>query len=249
MKFISWNVNGLRACLGKGFSEFLREQDADFFAVQETKMQEGQADLTQEGYNLFMSSAEKKGYSGTLIYAKKEPLNVVYGVHGKHNEEGRVITLEYDNFYFVNAYVPNAQDGLKRIDYRVEFENDMREYLSELDKQKPVIYCGDLNVARCELDLKNPKANEGNPGYSKEEREKIKQLLDAGFIDTFRIVHPEEVKYSWWSYRFSARAKGIGWRIDYFVVSKRLQEKIKVADIFDNVLGSDHAPVVLEIDV
>ena len=249
MKFISWNVNGLRACLGKGFSEFLREQDADFFAVQETKMQEGQADLTQEGYNLFMSSAEKKGYSGTLIYAKKEPLSVVYGIHEKHNDEGRVITLEYDNFYFVNAYVPNAQDGLKRIDYRVEFENDMREYLSELDKQKPVIYCGDLNVARCELDLKNPKSNEGNPGYSKEEREKIEQLLDAGFIDTFRIVHPEEVKYSWWSYRFSARAKGIGWRIDYFVVSKRLQEKIKVADIFNNVLGSDHAPVVLEIDV
>ena len=249
MKFISWNVNGLRACLGKGFSEFLREQDADFFAVQETKMQEGQADLTQEGYNLFMSSAEKKGYSGTLIYAKKEPLNVVYGIHGKHNDEGRVITLEYDNFYFVNAYVPNAQDGLKRIDYRVEFENDMREYLSELDKQKPVVYCGDLNVARCELDLKNPKANEGNPGYSKEEREKIEQLLDSGFIDTFRTIHPEEVKYSWWSYRFSARAKGIGWRIDYFVVSKRLQEKIKVADIFDNVLGSDHAPVVLEIDV
>ena len=248
MKFISWNVNGLRACLGKGFSEFLREQDADFFAVQETKMQEGQADLTQEGYNLFMSSAEKKGYSGTLIYAKKEPLNVVYGIHGKHNDEGRVITLEYDNFYFVNAYVPNAQDGLKRIDYRVEFENDMREYLSELDKQKPVIYCGDLNVARCELDLKNPKANEGNPGYSKEEREKIEQLLDAGFIDTFRTLHPDEVKYSWWSYRFQARQKNIGWRLDYFLISEGLKPRLRNSMILTDVLGSDHAPICLEID-
>lgn len=249
MKFISWNVNGLRACLGKGFAEFLKAEDADFFAVQETKMQEGQADLEQEGYFRYMNSAEKKGYSGTLIYAKKEPNNVVYGIHGKHNEEGRVITLEYDNFYFVNAYVPNAQDGLKRIDYRVEYENDIREYLIELDKLKPVIYCGDLNVARSEIDLKNPKANEGNPGYSKEEREKMEELLASGFIDTFRTLHPDEVKYSWWSYRFSARAKGIGWRIDYFITSKSLQEKIKVADIRDTVLGSDHAPVVLEIDL
>ena len=249
MKFISWNVNGLRACLGKGFVDFLKAEDADFLAVQETKMQEGQADLDQEGYHMFMNSAEKKGYSGTLIYAKKQPNSVVYGVHGKHNEEGRVITLEYDNFYFVNAYVPNAQEGLKRIDYRVEFENDIREYLCELDKVKPVIYCGDLNVARCEMDLKNPKANEGNPGYSKEEREKMEELLGCGFIDTFRTLHPEEIKYSWWSYRFSARAKGIGWRIDYFVASKRLQSQIKVADIRDTVLGSDHAPVVLEIDL
>ena len=249
MKFISWNVNGLRACLGKGFNDFFAAEDADFFAVQETKMQEGQAELSKEGFELFMSSAEKKGYSGTLIYAKKKPVNVVYGIHGKHNEEGRVITLEYDNFYFVNAYVPNAQDGLKRIDYRVEFEDDMRNYLSELDKQKPVIYCGDLNVARSEIDLKNPKSNEGNPGYSKEERGKMEELLSVGFIDTFRTIHPDEVKYSWWSYRFQARAKGIGWRIDYFVVSKRLQDKIKIADIRDQVLGSDHAPVVLEIDI
>ena len=249
MKFISWNVNGLRACLGKGFNDFVDAEDADFIAVQETKMQEGQADLSKDGYELFMSSAEKKGYSGTLIYAKNNPLGVVYGIHGKHNEEGRVITLEYNDFYFVNAYVPNAQDGLKRIDYRIEFEDDMRNYLSELDKQKPVIYCGDLNVARSELDLKNPKANEGNPGYSKEEREKIEELLSAGFIDTFRTIHPDEIKYSWWSYRVQARAKGIGWRIDYFVVSERLKDKINVADIRDQVLGSDHAPVVLEINI
>lgn len=249
MKFISWNVNGLRACIGKGFYDFFDAENADLFAVQETKMQEGQADLLKEGYNLYMSSAEKKGYSGTLVYSKAEPINVVYGINGKYNEEGRVITLEFENFYFVNAYVPNAQEELKRIDYRTEFEDDMRNYMSELDKTKPVIYCGDLNVARCELDLKNPKANEGNPGYSKQEREKIVALLDAGFIDTFRTLHPDEIKYSWWSYRFSARAKNIGWRIDYFVVSKRLEDKIKVADIKDQVLGSDHAPVILEIDL
>ena len=249
MKFISWNVNGLRACIGKGFYDFFDAENADLFAVQETKMQEGQADLSKEGYKLFMSSAEKKGYSGTLVYSKVKPINVVYGINGKYNEEGRVITLEFENFYFVNAYVPNAQEELKRIDYRTEFEDDMRNYMSELDKTKPVVYCGDLNVARCELDLKNPKANEGNPGYSKQEREKIVALLDAGFIDTFRTLHPDEIKYSWWSYRFSARAKNIGWRIDYFVVSKRLEDKIKVADIKDQVLGSDHAPVILEIDL
>lgn len=249
MKFISWNVNGLRACKQKGFDEFFEKEGVDVFAIQETKMQEGQADVEKEGYFKFMSSAEKKGYSGTLVYSKNEPINVVYGINGKYNDEGRVITLEFDNFYFVNAYVPNAQPELKRIDYREEFEDDMREYLSVLDKQKPVVYCGDLNVARCELDLKNPKANEGNPGYSKQERAKITDLLDAGFEDSFRYFNGDKVKYSWWSYRSNARANNVGWRIDYFLVSKRIAEKIMRADILDSVLGSDHAPVILEIDI
>lgn len=249
MKFISWNVNGLRACAGKGFYDFMQAEDADFLSVQETKMQEGQADLERDGYFRFMSSAEKKGYSGTLVYAKHKPLSVVYGIDGKYNDEGRVITLEYDNFYLVNAYVPNAQEELKRIDYRVAFEDDMRVYLSGLAAKKSVVYCGDLNVARTPLDLKNPKANEGNPGYSIQERTKMEQLLDSGFIDSFRHLHPDEVMYSWWSYRFQARAKNIGWRIDYFVVSKDIADKIKVATIKTDVLGSDHAPVVLEIDL
>ncbi len=249
MKFISWNVNGLRACKLKGFDEFFKSQDADFFAIQESKMQEGQADIDFDSHLSFMNSAEKKGYSGTIVYAKQKPLNVTFGINGKHNEEGRVITLEYDNFYFVNAYVPNAQPELKRIDYREEFEDDVREYLSELDKSKPVVYCGDLNVARCELDLKNPKANEGNPGYSKQERAKMELLLNAGFEDTFRYFNGDKVKYSWWSYRANARANNVGWRIDYILVSKRIAEKIMRADIFAEVLGSDHAPVVLEIDI
>lgn len=249
MKFISWNVNGLRACKQKGFDEFFEKEGVDVFAIQETKMQEGQANVEKEGYFKFMSSAEKRGYSGTLVYSKNEPINVVYGINGKYNDEGRVITLEFDNFYFVNAYVPNAQPELKRIDYREEFEDDMREYLSVLDKQKPVVYCGDLNVARCELDLKNPKANEGNPGYSKQERAKITALLDAGFEDSFRYFNGDKVKYSWWSYRSNARANNVGWRIDYFLVSKRIAEKIMRADILDSVLGSDHAPVIVEIDI
>lgn len=249
MKFISWNVNGLRACKQKGFDEFFELESADVFGVQESKMQIGQADIDKDGYFMYMSSAEKKGYSGTVVYAKKEPINVFYGINEKYNDEGRVITLEYDNFYFVNAYVPNAQEGLKRIDYREEFEDDMREYLSKLDKTKPVIYCGDLNVARCELDLKNPKSNEGNPGYSVQERTKMEMLLDSGFEDSFRYFNGDKIKYSWWSYRFSARQKNIGWRIDYFIVSKRIAEKIMRADILDTVLGSDHAPVVLEIDI
>lgn len=249
MKFISWNVNGLRACKQKGFDEFFDLESADVFGVQESKMQSGQADIGKDGYFMYMSSAEKKGYSGTVVYAKKEPINVFYGINEKYNDEGRVITLEYDNFYFVNAYVPNAQDGLKRIDYREEFEDDMREYLSKLDKTKPVIYCGDLNVARCELDLKNPKSNEGNPGYSVQERTKMEMLLNSGFEDSFRYFNGDKIKYSWWSYRFSARQKNIGWRIDYFIVSKRIAEKIMRADILDTVLGSDHAPVVLEIDI
>ena len=249
MKFISWNVNGLRACKQKGFDEFFEGVQADIFAVQESKMQNGQADIDMKDYFMYMSSAEKKGYSGTVVYAKKEPINVFYGIDEKYNDEGRVITLEYEDFYFVNAYVPNAQPELKRIDYREEFEDDMREYLSKLDKTKPVVYCGDLNVARCELDLKNPKANEGNPGYSKQERAKIEKLLESGFEDSFRYFNGEKVKYSWWSYRANARAKNVGWRIDYFIVSNRITEKIMRADILDYVLGSDHAPVVLEIDL
>ena len=249
MKFISWNVNGLRACKQKGFDEFFASENADIFAVQESKMQSGQADIDMNGYFMYMSSAEKKGYSGTVTYSKTEPINVVYGIDGKYNDEGRIITLEFENFYFVNAYVPNAQDGLKRIDYREEFEDDMRDYLTKLDAVKPVVYCGDLNVARSALDLKNPKANEGNPGYSVQERTKIEKLLDSGFEDSFRYFNGDKVKYSWWSYRFSARAKNIGWRIDYFIVSKRISEKIMRADILDTILGSDHAPVVLEIDI
>ena len=249
MKFISWNVNGLRACKQKGFDDFFASENADIFAVQESKMQSGQVDIDMDGYFKYMSSAEKKGYSGTVTYSKIEPINVVYGIDGKYNDEGRIITLEFENFYFVNAYVPNAQDGLKRIDYREEFEDDMRDYLTKLDAVKPVVYCGDLNVARSALDLKNPKANEGNPGYSVQERTKIEKLLDSGFEDSFRYFNGDKVKYSWWSYRFSARAKNIGWRIDYFIVSKRISEKIMRADILDTILGSDHAPVVLEIDI
>lgn len=249
MKFISWNVNGLRACKQKGFDEFFKNQDADFFAIQESKMQEGQADIGFDTHLMFMNSAEKKGYSGTIVYAKNKPVNIVFGIDGKHTDEGRVITLEYDNFYFVNAYVPNAQPELKRIDYREEFEDDMRSYLSKLDQSKPVIYCGDLNVARSPLDLKNPKANEGNPGYSKQERDKMELLIGVGLEDSFRYFNGDKIKYSWWSYRANARANNVGWRIDYFLVSSRIAEKIMRADILDDVLGSDHAPIVLEIDI
>jgi len=249
MKFISWNVNGIRACIGKGFNEFFESENADILCVQETKMQEGQAELDKEGYHRFMSSAEKKGYSGTLVYSKKKPLNVIYGINEKYNDEGRVITLEFENFYFVCAYVPNAQDGLKRIDYRMEFEDDMRVFLSNLKTKKPVVYTGDLNVAHNEIDLKNPKANVGNPGYSNEERGKFNELLSSGFVDTFRYLNPEKVLYSWWSYRFSARAKNIGWRIDYFLVSDDVKDKVTNSTILTDVLGSDHAPVMLEIDL
>ncbi|MBQ8425430.1 MAG: exodeoxyribonuclease III [Clostridia bacterium] len=249
MKFISWNVNGIRACIGKGFNEFFKNENADILCVQETKMQEGQADLDKEGYFRFMSSAVKKGYSGTLVYSKVEPLNVIYGINEKYNDEGRVITLEFEKFYFVCAYVPNAQDGLKRIDYRMEFEDDMREFLTKLKSKKSVIYTGDLNVAHNEIDLKNPKANVGNPGFSNEERGKFNELLNAGFIDTFRFLNPEKVLYSWWSYRFSARAKNIGWRIDYFIVSDDIKDKVINSTILTDVLGSDHAPVMLEIDI
>ncbi len=247
MKFISWNVNGFRAVLGKGFADIFSSLDADFFCLQETKMQPGQADFAPEGYTSFWFSAEKKGYSGTAVFAKNEPLSVTYGVDGKHMDEGRVITLEYPDFYLVCAYVPNAQDGLKRIDYRMEFEDDMRAYLMSLDEKKAVIYCGDLNVAHNEIDIKNAKANIGNAGFSYEERGKLGELLDAGFTDSFRCTHPELVKYSWWSYRFHARENNAGWRIDYFIVSQRLSDSIKAADILTDIMGSDHCPVMLEL--
>lgn len=245
MKLISWNVNGLRACMQKGLLDFFKEINADFFCIQETKMQEGQLDLNIEGYHYFMSSAIKKGYSGTLIYAKEKPINVIYGINEKYNDEGRVITLEYPTFYLINAYVPNAQDGLKRIDYREQFEDDLREYLLSLNK--PIIYCGDLNVAHNPIDLKNPKANEQNAGYSIQERTKFNTLLNSGFIDTFRYLYPEKVTYSWWSYRFNARANNAGWRIDYFLISDSLKDKIIDSKIHTNVFGSDHCPVELDI--
>lgn len=249
MRLVSWNVNGFRAVLGKGFGEIFNDFDADILCLQETKMQPGQAEFSPEGYHQFWNSAEKKGYSGTAVFTKREPLSVVFGIGEKHLDEGRVITLEFPEFYFVCAYVPNAQDGLKRIDYRMEFEDDMRAYLTELDGKKPVIYTGDLNVAHEEIDLKNPKSNIGNPGFSYEERGKFTELLGAGFIDSFRELHPEEQKYSWWSYRFRAREKNIGWRIDYFVTSARLLERIKASEIHTDVFGSDHCPVSLEIDI
>lgn len=250
MKFISWNVNGFRACLKKGFSDFFETSDADIFCIQETKMQPDQADFSPEGYHIYFHSAEKLGYSGTAVFSKKKPLNVLYGINGNHTDEGRVITCEYENFYFVCCYVPNAQEGLKRIDYRMEFEDDMREYLSELDKKKPVIYCGDLNVAHNEIDLKNPKSNSGNAGFSDEERGKFSQLLKNGFSDSFRTLYPDKTgAYSWWSYRFNARKNNAGWRIDYFVVSERLMEKVEDSIIYSDVIGSDHCPVGLIIKI
>ena len=249
MKLVSWNVNGFRAVLGKGFSEIFDNFNADIFCLQETKMQPGQAEFSPEGYHQYWNSAEKKGYSGTAVFTKVEPISVTYGVGDKHLDEGRVITLEFEKFYFVCAYVPNAQEELKRLDYRMEFEDDMRSYLLSLDEKKPVIYTGDLNVAHNEIDLKNPKTNVGNPGFSNEEREKFGALLNAGFADTFRELYPEKVEYSWWSYRFQARAKNVGWRIDYFVASRRLMDQVRESAIHTDVLGSDHCPVSLEIEI
>ena len=250
MKLISWNVNGFRACLKKGFPEFFEEADADIFCLQETKMQPGQADFSPEGYHKYFHSAEKKGYSGTAVYTKTEPLKVEFGINGTHTDEGRVITCEYEEFYFVCCYVPNAQNELKRIDYRMEFEDDMRAYLSGLDKTKPVIYCGDLNVAHNEIDLKNPKANVGNAGFSDEERGKFTELLGAGFADTYRTLYPDTAGvYSWWSYRANARRNNAGWRIDYFVVSERFMDKVKDSKILTHVMGSDHCPVELDIEL
>lgn len=249
MKFISWNVNGFRAVLTKGFNDFFIEANADIMCIQETKMQPGQAEFSPDGYKTYWFSANKKGYSGTAIFAKYEPLTVTYGIKNKHTDEGRVITLEYADFYFVGAYVPNAQRELTRLGYRMEFEDDMREYLCELDKIKPVVYCGDLNVAHNEIDLKNPKTNVGNAGFTNEERSKMTELLSSGFTDSFRYTHPEEAKYSWWSYMFHAREKNVGWRIDYFIVSDRIKDKIIKTDILNDVMGSDHCPIEIQIDL
>ncbi len=248
MKFISWNVNGLRACEGKGFSDVFRQLDADFFCLQETKMQAGQLDLQFEGYQSFWNYADKKGYSGTAIYTRHQPLSVGYGIGvDEHDHEGRVITVETEDFFLVTAYVPNSQDELKRLDYRMRWEDDFLAYLQKLDERKPVIVCGDLNVAHEEIDLKNPKTNRRNAGFTDEERQKFSRLLDSGFTDTFRWKYPEQVTYSWWSYRFQARQKNAGWRIDYFVVSNRLRDRIKDAKIHTDILGSDHCPVELEL--
>ena len=249
MKLISWNVNGFRAVLGKGFADVFRTLDADIFAIQETKMQAGQAEFSPEGYHVYMNYAEKKGYSGTAVFSKQEPICVSYGICGGHNDEGRVITLEYESFYFVTAYVPNAQDELRRINYRIEFEDDMRNYLSALAKTKPVIYCGDLNVAHNEIDIKNAKANVGKAGFSNEERGKMSTLLSSGFSDTFRTLYPETVCYSWWSYRFRARENNAGWRLDYFLVSNDIMEKVSDAKIHTDIMGSDHCPVELDIEI
>ena len=250
MKFISWNVNGLRACCEKGFSDIFRSLNADFFCLQETKMQEGQLDLAFEGYSSYWNYAEKKGYSGTAIFTRHQPLSVCYGLGiDEHDHEGRVITLETEQFFLVNVYTPNSQDGLKRLDYRMKWENDFRNYLQELDKKKPVIVCGDLNVAHKEIDLKNPKTNRMNAGFTDQEREKFQTLLDSGFIDTFRFFYPEQEQiYSWWSYRFKAREKNAGWRIDYFLTSKRIADKLSGAQIHTEIFGSDHCPVEVTIN-
>lgn len=248
MKLISWNVNGLRACEGKGFSEAFRRLDADFFCLQETKMQAGQLDLEFEGYRSYWNYAEKKGYSGTAIFTRHEPLSVAYGLGiDEHDHEGRVITMEMDGFFLVTVYTPNSQDELRRLDYRMTWEDDFRHYVVGLDARKPVIICGDLNVAHEEIDLKNPKTNRRNAGFTDEERGKFTTLLGSGFTDTFRWLHPEEVTYSWWSYRFRAREKNAGWRIDYFVASDRLRDRIADARIHTDIMGSDHCPVELEL--
>ena len=250
MKFISWNVNGLRACEGHGFSEVFKQLDADFFCLQETKMQQGQLDLQFEGYTSYWNYAEKKGYSGTAIFTRHQPLNVSYGIGiDEHDHEGRVITLEMEHFFLVCCYTPNAQDGLKRLDYRMAWEDDFRAYMKALDQKKPVILCGDLNVAHEEIDLKNPKTNRMNPGFTDQERGKFTLLLNSGFIDTFRTLYPEQVTYSWWSYRFQARQKNTGWRIDYFVASERLRPQIQDAKIHTDIFGSDHCPVELTLKV
>ena len=240
MKCISWNVNGLRACAGKGFAEVFKALDADFFCLQETKMQAGQLDLSFEGYQSYWNYAEKKGYSGTAIFTRHQPLSVSYGIGiEEHDHEGRVITLEMPDFYMVTVYTPNSQDGLRRLDYRMQWEDDFQAYLHRLDQHKPVVVCGDMNVAHQEIDLKNPKTNTRNAGFTDEERAKMTQLLGSGFVDTFRYLHPEEIQYSWWSYRFKAREKNVGWRIDYFLVSERLASRLQSASIHTEIMGSD----------
>jgi exodeoxyribonuclease-3 len=250
MKFISWNVNGLRACMKKGFEEFFTQMDADFFCIQETKMQEKQKTFSFDGYYEYWNDADKLGYSGTLIYTKHKPINVMYGLpDNSYNDEGRIITLEYNDFYLVTTYVPNTKRELLRLDYRMEYEDKVREYYINLSHKKPLILCGDLNVAHNEIDLKNPKTNTRNAGFTIEERTKFSLLLESGFIDTFRHLYPDQVKYSWWSYMFNSRANNAGWRIDYFVVSNQLKDKIKQADILTEIYGSDHCPVLLELKI
>ena len=249
MKLISWTVNGLRAAVGKGFNDIFKQLDADVFCLQETKLQEGQIDLTFEGYEQYWNYARKKGYSGTAVFTKIKPLNVTYGLGiEEHDQEGRVITVEYDDFYLVNVYTPNAQKELARLDYRMQWEDDFRDYLCGLAKNKGVIVCGDLNVAKEELDLKNPKSNRGSAGFSDQERDKIRQLLDSGFVDSFRYFYPDkEGAYSWWSYMFNARKNNAGWRIDYFLVSEDLKERMEDAAILSDIMGSDHCPVLLQL--
>lgn len=250
-KFISWNVNGIRACINKDFYASFAALDADIFCLQETKVQEGQVELELDGYHRYWCYAEKKGYSGTAVFTREEPLSVSYGLGiPEHDTEGRVITLEFENYYFITVYVPNSRDGLVRLDYRMEWEDAFREYIKKLDESKPVIFCGDLNVAHKEIDLKNPKTNRRNPGFTDEERGKFTELLESGFVDTFRYFYPDlENAYSWWSYRFSARAKNVGWRIDYFVASERLTPNLDGAKIHSDILGSDHCPVELTINI
>ena len=250
MKFISWNVNGLRACMTKGFPEFFKEADADFFCLQETKLQEGQINFAPEGYHCYWNYAEKKGYSGTAIFTKHLPISVKYGLGiGEHDHEGRVITLEYEDFYLITVYVPNSQDDLRRLDYRMTWEDAFYSYITELKSRKEVIYCGDLNVAHRPVDLKNPSSNHHNAGFTDEERGKISRILETGWIDSFRYFYPDAVEqYSWWSYRFNARARNAGWRIDYFICSQGLRERLKSAGILCDILGSDHCPVELRID-
>lgn len=251
MKLVSWNVNGFRAILTKNFAEIFSTIDADVFCLQETKMQEGQAEFAPEGYYQFWNSAEKKGYSGTAVFTKTKPISVNYGINcEEHSHEGRAITCEFENFYLVNVYTPNSQNELARIDYRMQWETDLKSYLLQLDAKKPVLYCGDLNVAHTEIDLKNPKTNRGSAGFSDKEREKMTELLQSGFTDTFRLLNPDKTgAYTWWSYFRNARLTNAGWRIDYFLASKRLNEKIKDAIIYADILGSDHCPVGLEIDI
>ena len=251
MKMVSWNVNGLRACVTKGFLDFFNNIDADIFSIQETKLQEGQITLDINGYYQYWNYAEKKGYSGVAIFSKKEPLKVTYGLNiEEHNNEGRLITLEFENFYYITAYVPNSQEELKRLEYRIKWEDDIKKYLNKLKENKPVIYCGDLNVAHQEIDLKNPKNNRKNPGFSDEEREKFQNLLDSGFIDTFRYKYPEkEGAYSWWSYRFKAREKNAGWRIDYYIISNDIKQNLIDTTIHNDILGSDHCPISININL
>ena len=248
MKLISWNVNGLRACVGKDFEQQFKDFNADFFCLQETKMQAGQLDLSFPGYESYWNYADKKGYSGTTIFTKHKPLSVTYGINiDEHDHEGRVITLEMDDFYLVTVYTPNSQDELRRLEYRMKWEEDFQSYLHKLDETKPVIVCGDMNVAHQEIDLKNPKTNRRNAGFTDEEREKMTQLLNNGFIDTFRTLYPEQVTYSWWSYRFRAREKNTGWRIDYFLISERLRDRLIDAKIHTETMGSDHCPIEIDL--